>query len=352
MNSLWFGLTLISFFLLPGFLFLRFFSKEVTFLGSFFAGLSLYYLLSIGINVFTNELRILKIVLPIFYLIFFIVSAYYIKIIKRKSLIKGSIKFIPDFLWKDSNLNASLKVSDVTYYTSWVLIFFLLVGYRLTHNFHYDDTVHLSYISAYLKEGNIFPHLSDYSKAVFKWGDKVFYTNIYGFFANLYMLPGLFFKTDFVYDYYLWGFFLFFILLLLLDQFVSRFISDGKLIRLLFILTFILWHHDNPLNYGGYPLSAAKTFFYAGILYLLGYIKDGSIRDLVISVGIINLAWIFHMNMAVPFIAFTPFLILTFFIGYMDKREEIRRYSASLFAYSSLVIVLLLFGKNFIYYAP
>lgn len=350
-NSLRFGLTLIVFFFLPGFLVLRLFSKEVALTGCFFAGLSLYYLFSLGIAVFTNDLKMLKIVLPILYLIFLIVSVYYIKIVKRESL-KGSVRFIPGFLWKGGNFNASLKPSDIAYYIFWVLIFFLLIGYRLTHNFHYDDTMHLSYLSAYLKEDNIFPYLTESSKAVFKWGDRVFYTNNYGFFANLYLLPSLFFKTDFIYDYYLWGFFLFFILLLLIDRFVSQFISGSKLIRLLFILTFILWHYDNPLNYGGYPLSIAKLFFYAGIFYLLSYIKDSLTRDLVISISIINLAWIFHMNVVVMFIVFTPLLLLTFFIGYRDKRKEIVRYSIGLFTYSTLVMVLLFLSQNFIYYVP
>lgn len=347
-NTLLFTLTLFCFILLPGRLALILFKKEVNSMGSFFVGTILFCLFIIFTSFFIEELVSLRIGIFISYslLIGFLIG-YLIMTQRVKQLYYGlNIRY---FLSKIGEFLRPVDFNDFIYFLTLITLSFLVISLRLTHNFHYDDTAHFTYLSDYLKNGILFPSLLSHSRIIWTWGENAYHVNNYSFFVILYIIPTLLFKVDFIFGYYLWGFFLFSILVVLLDRFVVSFITINKLVRIIFILSFFLWHHDDSLNFGGYPLSIAKLFFYTGIYYFLNYIKDSSSLDLLTSIGVFNLSWLIHINLIVALLFFLPFLVLCFFIGFKGKRRLVRKFSINMFASAVSIIIILFVFTNFIY---
>lgn len=347
-NTLLFGLTIFFFFLLPGHLVLILFKKERNLINGFFVGTIIFILFIIFISFFINELVSLKIGIFIFYsLILCFLIGYLTRNQKIKQLYYGlNIRYflnrIGEFFWP-------VKLDNFIYSITLIILFLLVVSLRLTHNFHYDDTAHFTYLSDYLKNEALFPSLLSHSRIIWTWGENAYHVNNYSFFVIFYIIPTLLFKVDFIFGYYLWGFFLFSILVVLLDRFVVSFITINKLVRIIFILSFFLWHHDDSLNFGGYPLSIAKLFFYAGIYYFLYFIKHESLSDSLISAGMFNLSWLIHINLIVTYSLFLPFLLACFFIGFKEKRRLVWGFSINMFASSVSIIIILFIFTNFIY---
>lgn len=341
LNSLLFILAIGLFIILPGYIILTSFGRKGGILDSFFIGISLYFTFTILISIFTNSHTIYRLVYPL---------VLFISIVIISGLTKWhwvmDLRRCKDCL---KSFYSSVDRDRFIYLSILGFLVIIMIFYRITHNFHYDDTLHLAYLSDYLRSGEIFPHIKSYYKVLLEWGDRSFRINDYSFFVVLYTFPTLFFNVDFTIAYYLWGDILFIVLLLLFDRFVDQFISHSMVIKIIFILSFLSWHHNNPLNSGGYPLDVAKIFFYSGIYYLLRFLGGADIISLLLSIVVLNLSWAIHLNLLITLLLLLPLVYLIFYIGYREKRKLILRYSLGLVSYSSILFLLLILGTEFIY---
>ncbi|MEK7845848.1 MAG: hypothetical protein AAB257_02660 [Nitrospinota bacterium] len=341
LNGLLFILAIGLYIILPGYIILTSFGRKGDILDSFFIGISLYFTSTILISIFTNSHTTYRLVYP---LVLFIIIVIISGVTKWHWVME--LRRCKDYL---RSFHTSFSRDRFTYLSILGILVIIMIPYRITHNFHYDDTLHLAYLSDYLRSGEIFPHINSYYKVLLEWGDRSFRINDYSFFVVLYTFPTLFFNVDFTIAYYLWGGILFIVLLLLFDRFVDQFISHSVVIKIIFILSFLFWHHNNPLNFGGYPLDVAKIIFYSGIYYLLKYLDGADIINLLLSIVLLNLSWAIHLNLLITFLFLLPLVSLIFYIGYREKRKLILRYSLGLMSYSSGLVLLLILGTEFIY---
>ena len=162
----------------------------------------------------------------------------------------------------------------------------------VTHNIGFDDIAHLQYL-ADIKDETIFPVFIEVRES---WS-----VARYPLFGLLVKGITLDFAGGGFFGYYFFGLFvLVFFLAKVYDVVLEAKPNSkaGSAAYLISLCILIIGSFDNYLNFGLYPLQQAKLIFLTGIVYLVAFVRDRDSKVLLFLGGtLIAVSFIYHFNM-------------------------------------------------------